>query len=98
MNATISRETPIGGCLERLVRHSEADDDRYLTTDEYNFRLNLRICIGHSWTIYYNAFVALHPLWTDPAWKTFDKPVQRQLEFQMPNDQAEPRPGKSPKI
>lgn len=21
MNATISRETPIGGCLERLVRH-----------------------------------------------------------------------------
>jgi hypothetical protein len=71
--------------VERLVRHSEADDDRYLTTEEYNFRLNLRICITHSWGIYYNAFVDLHPFCTDPAWKTFDKPVQRQLEFQMPN-------------
>jgi len=60
------------------------DDDRSLTVEEYNFRLNLKICIGYSLARHYNDFLALHPLRTDPAWLIFyGSAINRQLEFQM---------------
>ena len=73
MNATILKETPIGGCLERLVRQIECPKCGTQLRDQGE-----KDELGCTW------FADCQCGW----WR----------ELYMPNEQAEPRPGKQPKL